>query len=159
MIVVSDTSPVLALAAIGQLDLLRLLFADVIMPEAVDHEIAHKNPAFLPLPSWLRSQRASDRGLVNSLLAEIDLAEAEAIALAIELKADLLLIDERLGREVAQRKGLQYTGLIGVLLEAKRRGHVSAVRPLLDDLFTKAGFRISMRLRKRTLTLAGEGES
>jgi len=159
VIVVSDTSPVLALAAIGQLDLLRLLFADVIIPEAVEHEIAHKTPTFLPLPSWLRSQRASDRGLVDSLLAEIDLAEAEAIALAIELEADLLLMDERLGREVAQRKGLQYTGLIGVLLEAKRRGHVSAVRPLLDDLFTKAGFRISLRLRKRTLTLAGEGEA
>jgi len=159
VIVVSDTSPVLALAAITQLDLLRLLFADVIIPEAVDREIAHKNPAFLPLPSWLRSQRASDRGLVNSLLAEIDLPEAEAIALAIELKADLLLIDERLGREVAQRKGLQYTGLIGVLLEAKRRSHVSAVRPLLDDLFTKAGFRISMRLRKRTLDLAGESDT
>jgi predicted nucleic acid-binding protein len=56
------------------------------MPEAVDHEITHKTPAFLP--SWLRSQRASDRGLVDSLLAEIDLAEAEAIALAIELKTD-----------------------------------------------------------------------
>ena len=158
MIVVSDTSPVLALAAIGQLDLLRLLFADVLIPEAVEREFAHKNPDFLPLPSWFRSRWPTDRGLIKSLLAEIDLAEAEAIALAIELKADLLLIDERLGRAVAQRKGLQFTGIIGVLLEAKRRGHVPAVRPLLDDLFTKAGFRISMRLRKRTLDLAGESE-
>lgn len=159
MIVVSDTSPVLALAAIEQLELLRFLFEEVVIPEAVNRELTHKNPDFLPLPSWLRSQRASDQTLVTSLLAEIDLAEAEAKALAIELHADLLLIDERIGRKVAQQRGLAYTGLIGVLLEAKRRGYLPAVRPLLDDLFTKAGFRISMRLRKHTLTLAGEGDA
>ena len=159
MIVVSDTSPVLALAAIGQLDLLRSLFGDVIIPEAVDHELARKHSDFLPLPNWIRSKRASDRALVETLLGAIDLAEAEAIALAIELKADLLLIDERLGRKLAHERGLPYTGLIGVILEAKRRGYLSAVRPLLDDLFTKAGFRISMRLRRRTLDLAGEAET
>lgn len=158
MIVVSDTSPVLALAAIGQLKLLRSLFDEVVIPEAVSRELTHKNPDFLALPSWLRSQRASDQDLVALLLAEIDLAEAEAIAIAIELHADLLLIDERIGRKVAQQRGLAYTGLIGVLLEAKRRGFLAAVRPLLDDLFTKAGFRISMSLRKRTITLAGEGD-
>jgi hypothetical protein len=159
VIVVSDTSPVLALAAIGQLDILRLLFADVVVPEAVHQELVRKNPEFLPLPTWLRFQRASNRGLVNSLVAEIDLAEAEAIALAMELHADLLLIDERLGREVAQRQGLQFIGLVGVLLEAKRSGYVSTVRPLLDDLFSKAGFRISLRLRRRVLELASEDET
>ena len=132
MIVVSDTSPVLALAAIAQLDLLRLLFVDVIMPEAVDREIAHKNRAFLPLPSWLRSQRASDRTLVNSLLVDIDLAEAEAIALAIELKADLLLIDERLGREVAAAKGASMHGphwrVVGGQAARSRVGGQTAAR-------------------------------
>ncbi len=107
MIVVSDTSPVLALAAIEQLELLRSLFEEVVIPEAVNRELTHKNPDFLPLPSWLRSQRASDQTLVTSLLAEIDLAEAEAIALAIELRADLLLIDERIGRKVAQQRALR----------------------------------------------------
>lgn len=149
----------MALAAIGQLELLRSLFDEVVIPEAVNRELAYKNPTLLPLPSWLRSQRASNQDLVSSLLAEIDLGEAEAIALVIELNADLLLIDERIGRKVAQQRGLAYTGLVGVLIEAKRRGYLPAVRPLLDDLFTKAGFRISLRLRKHTLTLAGEGDA
>jgi hypothetical protein len=89
--------------------------------------------------------RALARNPTPPARARIDLAEAEAIALAVETEADLLLMDERLGRQMARRRGLAYTGLIGVLLEAKRRGHLSAVKPLLDDLFTKAGFRISLR--------------
>ena len=85
----------------------------------------------------------------------LDRGEAEAIALALELGADELLIDERLGRREALRLRLSITGLLGVLLVAKRRGLVAMIRPVMDALMTQAGFRLSEQLYT-VLVAAGE---
>lgn len=160
MIVVSDTSPVTSLAAVGQLDLLHRLYGNVIIPQAVFRELTDPpgQPGGIEVQtlSWIRSSTASDRDRVGSLLDELDAGEAEAVALAIELRADLLLMDERLGRAVAERLGLRLIGTVGVLLAAKQQGHLAAVKPILDSLRRTARFRISQSLYEAILATAGE---
>jgi predicted nucleic acid-binding protein len=96
------------------------------------------------------------RQLTESLLLDLDAGEAEAIALAVEMKAGLLLLDERRGRNVAQRFGLKFVGLMGMLIEAKWKGHVPAVKPILDDLTATAGFWVDNGLYARVVQEAGE---
>jgi predicted nucleic acid-binding protein len=88
-------------------------------------------------------------------MREVSKGEAEAIALAIELKADLLLLDERRGRRVAARYRLRITSLGGILIEAKQQGLLTTVRPTLDAL-QAVGYRISQRLYEDILRAAGE---
>ncbi|MGM0577132.1 MAG: DUF3368 domain-containing protein [Myxococcota bacterium] len=88
--------------------------------------------------------------------AELDPGETEAIALAVERKADVLLVDERRARRAATRLGQRVLGVLGVLLQAKRRGLVEELRPILHDLTEEAGFRIGPELVARVLKAAGE---
>lgn len=107
--------------------MLEKLYGQVILPEAVFQELTsvalveRHTRAIATLP-WVQVRPVADRRFVETLLAELDRGEAEAIAVAREVHADLLLIDERRGRRVASRFGLKLTGLIGVLAEAKRHG-------------------------------------
>ena len=82
--------------------------------------------------------------------------EAEAIALATELKADIVLIDEQEGRQLASKAGLAVTGVLGVLLRAKRKGEIAAVKPEIDLLRSKARFFVSPLLEAKVLVAAGE---
>ena len=161
MIVVSDTSPLMNLAVVAHLQLLHHLYDTVIIPEAVWYELSslssqHPEVIDMQTLSWLDRQTVTVRAVVNALLVELDLGEAEAIALAVEKQADLVLIDERRGRQVAARMGLTAIGLLGILLEAKRKGYVSAVQPIVDDLIAKAGFWVSRQLYARILQAAAE---
>jgi predicted nucleic acid-binding protein len=82
---------------------------------------------------------------VQALQQELAAGEAEAIALALEIGADFLLMDEHLGRETAAHLGLRCVGLVGVLIAAKRNGLIQAIKPHLDTLRNIAGFRIGTR--------------
>jgi predicted nucleic acid-binding protein len=86
----------------------------------------------------------------------IDLGEAEAIILALELNANLLLMDERRGRTLATHYGLNVTGLLGVLLQAKQNGFIPTVKPLIDRLMGELDFRVSSQLYATILQAAGE---
>jgi predicted nucleic acid-binding protein len=161
MIVVSNTSPIVNLAAVGRLELLRSLYGKVIIPQSVHDEIviagagqpgATEVEAF----DWIETRQVADRALVDSLRLELDDDEAEAITLAVELKADLILLDERKGRVIAVRLGLRFIGLVGMLAEAKHNGLISAIRPIMNDLIGKAGFWIGQELYDRILQVAGE---
>lgn len=153
MIVVSDTSPITSLTDVGKVELLLVLYGTVVVPREVARELERGR---VTLPRWLQVRDVSDRAAVMRLETELDLGEAEALALAVELKADQVLIDEQLGRAVAARLGLRHIGVLGVLLEAKQQGHLESVRPVLDKLVETAGFWIAAELRRRVLEAAGE---
>ena len=154
MIVVSDTSPITNLAAIAQLDLLQQLYTSLIIPTAVYNEMVEVDkvvPGAVEVQtlSWIETQAVADAQRVTDLQTSqenIDLGEAEAIILAVEMKAELLLMDERRGRALATSYGLSVTGLLGVLLQAKRNGLISAVKPLMDELIERVDFRVSSQL-------------
>jgi uncharacterized protein len=160
VIVVSNTSPITNLAAIGQLDLLRQLYEKVLIPQAVYDEltVGGSQPGATEVQTleWIETRQVTDRALVTALQMELDDGEAEAIALARELAADLLLLDERRGRTVAARLNLRFVGLLGVLIEAKQKGGIPAVKPVLDNLIAKAGFWVSQQLYARVLQAVGE---
>ncbi|MBW4591963.1 MAG: DUF3368 domain-containing protein [Brasilonema angustatum HA4187-MV1] len=161
MIVVCDTSPITNLAAVGQLKLLQQLYNNIIIPQAVYDEMVNLDyavPGAIKVQSlsWIQHQQVINLTLVTTLLAELDQGEAEAIVLAIELGADLLLLDERRGRKVASRYGLNITGLLGILIEGKHKGLIATVKPVLDDLILQVGFRVSNKLYADTLQAAGE---
>lgn len=153
MIVVADTSAISNLLTIGREGLLREMFGQVVIPTAVEIEL-HRWHAVLP--AFVIAKRPSAGHLLAELAEILDPGETEAIALSLELHADLLLIDERKGRAEAARRGLKITGLLGVLLEAKAMGLIALVCPILDDLTRRAGFHVSAPVRREFLNLAGE---
>ncbi len=161
MIVVSDTSPINNLAAIHQLHLLQQLYGTILIPEAVYRELT--DPDFpvagaveVQTSDWIQTCAVGNRTLVEALSNELDIGEAEAIALAVEIQADQVLIDERRGRVIATRFNLHYTGILGVLVEAKSRGLIAEVKPLLDTLISEAGFWVAEALYNSVLRLVNE---
>ncbi|GAB4291714.1 MAG: DUF3368 domain-containing protein [Oscillatoriaceae cyanobacterium] len=161
MIVVSDTSALSNLAQIDYLWLLEAIYQTVIIPDVVASELAAaSNPtisAILQL-DWIQIQFLTNSQLADQLQQErgLDAGEANAIALALELQADDLLIDERLGRQEAVRLGLSIIGTLGVLLVAKQRSLIPRVQPVMDALMDQAGFRVSPELYQRLLALSQE---
>jgi len=158
-IVVTNTTPIIALSLIGKLDLMRNLYGTVFAPPAVYDEvlaggIGRVGVVELTHASWLQRRLLRDPSRAD-LLADLDSGEAEAIALAQELQADLLILDERLGRRYAQHLGLTITGTLGILVKAKQRGLISEVRPYIEQL-RHGGIRIGDVLFARALELAEE---
>ncbi len=160
IVVVSNTSPLSNLAAIGELPLLQQLYGTVIVPDAVAQELASAGAdepasAVIATFTWLQVRSLSNTALLNSLAQNLDSGEAAAIALAAELRADRLIIDERRGRRIARDLGIPITGLLGILLAAKQRQLVPRVQPLLDRL-VESGFWLRPELYAEILRLANE---
>ncbi len=164
MPVVSNTSPILNLAIIGKLDLLKLQFGKVLVPSEVITELKpqEQRPGSAAIQQaldagWIQSQSLDSASLATFTLLRqsLDLGESAAIALALEVQAELTLLDEKEGRKTAKSLGLTITGILGVLLKARTTGVLPSLKPVLDDLTTTAGFRIAPALREKIL----EGES
>lgn len=160
MIVVSDTTPISELTKVGCLDLLPKLFGKVVIPQGVFDELQqgqHPAAQIVSNLSWLEVVAVNKRQEVEELQQsfKLDLGESEAIALAEEMTAEQLLIDEKAARRVALSKGLPIIGTVGVLLLAKRRGLLDSVKDVLDTMQVQ-GMRISDRLYVQVLTLAQE---
>lgn len=161
MIVVSDTSPITNLASVGHLELLQQLYGQIVIPPAVYRELTTAGetiPGYKEVQTfdWIAVQPVNDSEFVVSLLDQLDEGEAEAIALAVEQQADWLLIDEELGRQFAETYQIRFTGILGVLIEAKHRGLIPQVKVVLDDLITNAEFWVSERLYRHVLQTVGE---
>ena len=161
MIIVSDTSPVINLAIVGQLQILPALFGKVIIPEKVFEEITvtgwdMPGADEIKQASWIEVKSCANQELVQALCLQVDPGEAEAIALALELEAQLLLIDEKRGRQVAKGFNLPIMGLLGILRIAKEKGLIPQIKPILDQLMYLARFRISIELYEEILKSSGE---
>lgn len=111
----------------------------------------------LSLPAWVRQQPCS--AIPAALAAEgLDEGETAALCLALEIRADAVLVDERRGHEIARRLGLNAIGVLGILLRAKASGLVSQIGPIIIALRRDAEFWISAELHHEVLHLAGEAE-
>jgi len=161
MIVVSNTTPLIGLAAIGRFDLLRRIFGRVRIPEAVYAEavIAGREEGGakreVAAAEWIEVVAVQDRLAVEVLLDELDLGEAETIVLARELRADWVLMDEKKGRRKLEQLGMSKIGTLGILLKAKRLGYVEKVAPEIERL-RRVGFSISQSVIDAVLLAAHE---
>ncbi len=160
MIVVSDTTPLSELAKVGQLNLLRDIFGQVIIPEEVYNEVTtgtHPAVSAVQSATWIEVRSITNTENVPILqgATQLDLGECAAIILAEELGVDQLLIDDLAARRVALSRNLPVIGTIGTLLLAKDQGLIPSVKEVLDALITQ-GKRISQQLYQETLLTAQE---
>jgi uncharacterized protein len=160
VVVISDTSPVRALNYLGLIDILGTLFDKVIVPPAVLHELSFP-------PSRIKSVEISaydffeilaphDEARVQSFLRLLDPGESEALALALEIGPEAVLLDDRAARAVATEHEIPILGTLGVLLHAKVRGRIESVGPLIETLTRDLDFYVSDTLRADILRSAGE---
>ena len=161
MKVVSNTSPLTNLAAIGQFDLLRKLYCEINIPDGVWDELNAFGKAWpgsreVAEADWVNRHTVKNQLWVSTLRSDLDRGESESIVPASELEADMVLLDEKDGRNAAFRINLKPVGVIGVLLEAKQKCLIEIIRPHLDSLRHIAGFRISDSLYFHALKLANE---
>lgn len=140
--------------------MLRELFSEIYIPPSVLNEITELGNFNYDIPSmeqigWIHVKEPENSKLSNQLEETLHKGEAEAIALAKELNADYILIDEKKGRKVAESQGLTVIGLIGLLIKAKERRLIPKIKPFLDELIQK-NFRISTKLYEIILKKVGE---
>jgi len=149
VIVITDTSCLIALTKINVLHLLCKLFEYVIITEEIYAEFGE------PLPEWIEVRQVSNKKYQQLLETTLDKGEASAIALAMELKDVLLVIDDLKGRKKAEQLGLEITGTLGILFYLKQIGVISALKPYFEQLQI-AGFRITPTIMEIVLQESGE---
>ena len=159
-LVVSNSGPLITLATIGRLDLLKSLFERIAVPQAVYEEVVIQGQGEpgskeVAEAEWIHTVPVQDRLAVNLLQESLDMGESEAIVLGQELNARYILLDDALARRKADLIGLSVVGTLGVLLMARKAGLVPAVKPILDDLM-QTDFRMSERVCEAVLAKAGE---
>ncbi|GAB3642306.1 DUF3368 domain-containing protein [Spirosoma arcticum] len=161
MVVVSDTTTLSNLLLIGHIDLLQKLYGSISIPTAVRDELRNlvsyrtQVDEFLDQP-WVAVHSVRQGEYPLLLRQQLDIGEAEAIALAVEMNAGLLIVDELKGRAVAKSLGLVVIGTLGILVTAKREGLISQVGPVLNQLRSNAGFWVSDSLQRQVLESVNE---
>jgi predicted nucleic acid-binding protein len=149
IIVIADTSCLIALSRMEALDLLRQLYRRVVITEEIRDEFGE------PLPAWIEIMPVADRKYQRLLESILDKGESSAIALAVTLENVLLIVDDLKGRKEAKRLGFKITGTLGVLFSAKQKGLIPALKPCIERL-QAVDFRIAPPIVKKLLALSGE---
>ncbi|NCA84839.1 MAG: DUF3368 domain-containing protein [Clostridia bacterium] len=156
--IVSDTTPLISLLKLNRLELLQNLYSQIYIPTAVYKEIeAGKSKEYykdLSKIDWINIVEIQNKQALKYFL-DLDAGEAEAIVLATELNAGLIILDEKLGRFHAKHADLKVTGTIGVLTKAKTDGLIEKIKPLLDELTDKEVW-INEKLKSEILKRIGE---
>lgn len=155
MLIVSDSSALIALGRIKLLNILEGLYGKIIIPEAVQKEVKNSNEKNAISEKWIISKNVKDKLAVNILGGRLGKGESEVIALGLELESDLLILDEKAARNTAALLGLKFTGTVGILIAAKQKKLIKQVKPYLDSL-AQRGFYLSERLYGETIRIAGE---
>lgn len=161
---VSDSSTLIHLAAVGRLMLLREFYNELLVPPAVWKEVVEEGygrPGARDVEEaarsgWLRIIAATNEPLVRLLKRDLDAGEAEAIALALEVQAEAVFLDESDARRAAATYGLSKTGVVGLLIRARVEGKIDSLGQELDRLRREAGFWISEDLYRLALEAVGE---
>ena len=147
--IISDTSCLILLDKIQELQLLQKLFTNIIITQIVADEFES------PLPEWIIIQNPKERNNIIMLESSLDKGEASAIALALEIEDCLLIIDEAKGRKLALSLGLTITGTLGIIAEAKKSGYILSVKSILEKI-KLTNFRISDVLEREILNQLNE---
>lgn len=148
-VIISDTSCLILLDKIGQLHLLNKLFGKITITGEIVNEFSK------PLPGWFEISSPTNKTYQKILEASLDKGEASAIALAIEQHDCLLILDELKGRRYAEQLGLKITGTLGILINARLSGHLTAIKPCLE-LIKTTNFRLTIDLERKALKKCGE---
>lgn len=156
--VVSNTTPLIALADIGQLDLLRQLYEEIYVPIAVMNEI-ESEPArtLVDNAPWIKKLSITATDQKALFRSRLHAGEVEAIILAGEIGADLMIMDDNAAKKTAKYLGLNVTGSLGILVKAKKMGYIEKVSTLMDKLI-EDGLYIDQKTRQMVLALADEIE-
>lgn len=155
--VIVNSTPIISLADIGQLDLLRQVYDQITIPQAVYNEII--TPSVKGQvdenSDWIIVEQIMDTSQKRMYRAKLHAGEVEVMILAQEKNADLVILDDNAAKKTAKYLGLNVTGTLGVLLRAKREGYIEAISPLMDAL-TRDHFFIDEKVRGMVLKQAGE---
>ncbi len=163
-LVISDASTLIHLAKINRLALLKEFFECLTIPPAVWREVVEQGKGRAGVheikrahqAGWIKVVTPTERALIKLLQRDLDDGESEVIALAIEKKAQLLLLDESDARRTADLYGLSKTGIIGLLIRAKQAGYIDSLKPELNKLLHQGGFWIDKKLYDQALNAVGE---
>lgn len=157
MIVVSNTTPIISLSSVGQIQLLQEMFGKVYIPDAVYHELkAKKGYGYKEVELDFIKKVSIEGNIYKSfLLNQLDIGETETILLAKELKADLVIIDENIAYRIAKNSEMKPFRTLSILLLAKEKGLISKCKPIVEEMILK-GRWYSDRVYKLFLEKAGE---
>lgn len=157
--VIVNSTPLIILCGIGQLGLLRRLYGEIHIPEAVYREVTAKADSacaqIISERNWIYVDKITDSSEKKMYRAKLHDGEVEVMILAQEQKSDLVIIDDNAAKKTARYLGLTVTGTLGILLKSKQEGFIKEVRPLLTEMKRK-GFYISVAVEQMVLDLAGE---
>jgi predicted nucleic acid-binding protein len=148
-IIISDTSCFIILSKIRQLEILQKLFGNVVTTPEIADEFGEN------LPDWVEIVVVKDKYKQQLFEIQVDKGESSAMALSLEIKNSLLIIDDYKARKLAKTLGINYTGTIGILILAKNKGIISSIKPVLEQI-KATNFRISAELELQALIEAKE---
>ena len=156
--IITNTTPILSLLKIDKLNLLKEIYGEITVPNAVYQEIEKgKHKTYyqdLKLVDWIKIEQIKNTDSL-AFFVDLDKGEAEVLILAKEQKADLVILDEIMGRRYAKRLELNLTGTLGVLLKAKEKGIIDSIREILTEL-TEKGTWLNPKLIKKVINLSNE---
>lgn len=150
-IIIADTSCLILLHKIGEFDLLKKLYGEILVTSEIRNEFGQE------LPSWIIVRDPTDQTSLNIISTSVDKGEASAIALALALEeqSPLLVLDDKKARRLASSLNLNHTGTLGILIDAKLSGHLESVMPVIKKI-RNTNFHISDHLERKILILSGE---
>lgn len=147
--IISDTSSLIVLSNIGELELLYRLYGQITTTIDIATEYGES------LPEWIEIADVADKSKQQVLQLQIDKGEASAIALALEMPGSIIILDDNKARKIAGQLGLKYTGTIGIIVQAKLRGFIPSIKPIVTKI-RQTNFRLSLEMELHALKLANE---
>ena len=158
--VIVNSTPLIVLCNVGRLEILRTLYTEITIPEAVFAEVTKREDSACQIVKksldWIRVERIlnpSDKKLYQAKLHD---GEVEVMILAQEgVRADLMILDDNAAKKTAKYLGLTVTGMLGILLKVKKAGIIPTIAPVLEEI-KKNGFYISGTVERMVLSEAGE---